>query len=1007
MNKTHANNGQRRLIPRHTRVAGRVRFQAAGLYRADMLAESVEAELQALAGVRSVQINVLTASLLVQFDPALPLEQLRADLEHKLAELQPSLPARPRRKNASDPPAKKSPPASVPAKKNTVAWHALSTQDVLARLDSAETGLSTTNCEARLAEIGENALPKAQKRSDLSLLLEQLVTPPVLLLGVSAAISVATGGVLDAVVIVSVVTINALIGFATERQSEQTIAALTPTESHQALTLRDGDWQRIDVETLVPGDVVTLTPGSIVPADARLLKSERLSLDESALTGESMPTEKEAGHTCQPDVTLGDRRNMAHMGTLVTGGSGLGVIVSTGLNTEIGQIQAMAESARPPATAAEQQLDAMGTQLAWLSSGVCVAVFGVGLLRGFGWLEMLKASIALAVAAVPEGLPTVATTTLAIGIQNMRRRNVLARRMDAVETLGSVQVFCLDKTGTLTLNHMTVVELYVDGQRIDVDANGFWLSGRTLDPLSLPTCRHLCEVTCLCSEAEFDDTAAEPRIQGSATEQALVELALQAGVAVAELRQTQPRLDIQHRAEDRPYMVTWHELPDGRRLVAVKGSPEALLKLCRWRLDEGQRHPLDDATRKTILYENERMAGEALRVLGAAFALTDGDSDALDDLVWLGLAGMIDPLRPGMKELLARFHHAGIETAIITGDQSATAYAIARELDVAGGEQVEMLDAVALEKEDPELLSSVVRGVQVFSRVSPANKLQIVQALQQAGKIVAMTGDGVNDSPALKAANLGVAMGGSGSEVARSVADVVIEDDDLTTMIIAVRDGRTIYDNIRKAIRFLLATNLSEIELMLAGIALGLGQPLNPMQLLWINLFTDIFPGLALAMEKSEPDVLERPPRDPQQRILETRNLGRLGVESMVLAGGALAGYLDAMRRYGPGMQANTQAFMTLTLGQLLHAISCRSEERVLLQRLPRNRYLEIALGVSISAQVLTVFVPGLRGLLGTAPLGLRDWLAVGVGAGLPLLLNEATKSTSAKRKTSSQESPS
>ena len=358
---------------------------------------------------------------------------------------------------------------------------------------------------------------------------------------------------------------------------------------------------------------------------------------------------------------------------------------------------------------------------------------------------------------------------------------------------------------------------------------------------------------------------------------------------------------------------------------------------------------------------------------------------------------MADPLRPGMAALLQRFHRAGIATAIITGDQSATAYAIAKQLDLADGRPVEILDSVSLDKVDPALLSSVIQRVQVFARVSPAHKLQIVQALQRADKIVAMTGDGINDGPALKAADLGVAMGGGGTEVARSMADIVLEDDNLTTMVVAIRDGRTIYSNIRKAIRFLLSTNLSEIMVMLAGVGLGLGQPLNPMQLLWINLVTDIFPGLALAQELPEPDILEKPPRDPQTPIISTPDLRRLGLEATVISGGALASYGYALLRYGSGPQAGTHAFMTLTLAQLLHALSSRSEAHRLWdqQQLPPNRYLKLALGASLAAQGLTILLPGLRRILGTTPLTLTDGLIVGAGAVLPLLLNESTKNIS------------
>ena len=602
-------------------------------------------------------------------------------------------------------------------------WHGLDREDVAVRLGSAATGLSSALAARRLATVGANVLPSAGRRPDWNILLEQFASPPVVMLGVSAAVSILTGGLLDAAVIGSVVAINALIGFFTERQSERIIATLTPTISPAITALRDGRLQPVDVATLTPGDVVLLPPGSLVPADARLLQAERLSVDESALTGESMPVEKQAERLCPADAPLGDRYNMVYKGTLVTGGSGLGMIVGTGLNTEIGRIQALAEQAQPPPTVVERQLDEMGRQVVWLSSTICGLVFVVGMLRGQGWLPMLKASISLAVAAVPEGLPTVATTTLAIGIRDMRQRNVLVRRLNAVETLGAVQVFCLDKTGTLTLNRMAVAALQVGLRRLVADERGVRLVEQVGEPANLPEFRQLLEVVALCSEVQLNGGGERLQLDGSATELALVELAMRNGVDIEALHARYPRLSIQYRAEDRPYMVTVHALAARQRLVAVKGSPEQVLELCRWYMQDGVVHPLGAGERAAILRENERLAGAALRVLGAAFAHQGRARKSLGGLTWLGLAGMADPLRPGMAELLRRFHRAGIATAMITGDQSATAYAIARELDLAAGRPVDILDSVSLDQVDPQLLSGVIQNVQVFARVSPAHKL--------------------------------------------------------------------------------------------------------------------------------------------------------------------------------------------------------------------------------------------------------------------------------------------
>jgi Ca2+-transporting ATPase len=484
-------------------------------------------------------------------------------------------------------------------------------------------------------------------------------------------------------------------------------------------------------------------------------------------------------------------------------------------------------------------------------------------------------------------------------------------------------------------------------------------------------------------------------LNGSATESALVEIALRFGVDVSDLRFRHPRLDVQYRADGRNWMATLHEAPNGERLLAVKGSPTEVLAMCRWHACDGRAQELDDPTREMLLLENERMAGAALRVLGFAYARLDGDCGlAPQDLVWVGLAGMADPVREGVADLIALFHQAGIRTVMITGDQSATAYAIGRELNLSGTTRLDILDSTELQRLDPAVLSALAQKVDVFSRVSPAHKLQIVQGLQRAGKVVAMTGDGINDGPALKAADIGVAMGSTGTDVARTVADVVLEDDNLSTMIVAVREGRTIYNNIRKSVHFLTSTNLSEIGLMFGAIALGLGQPLNTMQLLWINLLTDVFPALALAVEPPEPDVLLRPPRDPAQPIIGRRELLRYGFEAGVMTLGSLATYGFGVMRYGLGPQAGALAFNTLVGAQLLHAYSCRSDHFSVFHRGGRapNRWLHLAAGSSATLQALTPFVPGLRSLLGTAAVGPIGLAVSAAGATVPFLISEATK---------------
>jgi Ca2+-transporting ATPase len=878
-------------------------------------------------------------------------------------------------------------------------WHVLTLDKVLEALGASdERGLSVAEAGEHLRRFGENTLTAAKARSDIAIFLAQFNSLPVALLGVSAGVALLTGGPLDAAVIMGVVLINSVIGFVTERQAERTIASLSETGVRAVKVLRDGEAVTVGVETIVPGDVLLLSPGAYIAADIRLLRAHRLSVDESALTGESLPVSKDAELVCKEDTPLGDRKNMAYMGTHVTGGNGRGVVVATAEATELGQIQTMVGEAESPETPMQKQLGRMGTQLALLSGGVCVGVFGIGVLRGYAWLEMLKASVSLAVAAVPEGLPAVATTTLAMGIAEMRKRNVAVRHLDAVESLGSVQVFCMDKTGTLTMNRMAVVSVHVGQETMAVTDQRFVREGAAIDPLARDELVRLMQVVALCSETEIHGTPQNYRLEGSPTENALVEMGVHAGIDVTGLRAEYPKLRTRYRAEGRPYMSTFHGGPAGRHLLAVKGSPDAVLALCDTQLKDGKRVRITRQMRADILRENERMAGNALRVLGGAFREVEGEDmpEKTEKLTWLGLAGMADPMRPGMDRLIAEYHRAGIETIMITGDQSATAYAIGRQLGLSGDKPLQVLESSTLDEMDAELLAGLARNVHVFARVSPAHKLKIVRALQEAGYVVAMTGDGINDGPALKAADIGVAMGQGGTNVAREVSDVVLEDDNLHTMTVAVGQGRTIYNNIRKMIHFMVSTNLTEIEVMLTGVIVGWGEAMNPMQLLWINLVTDIFPGLALSLEPPEPDIMTRPPRDPEEAIIERSDLKRMLFESGMIGLGTIGAYVYGLRRYGSPMAASTMAFNTLTMNELAHALSSRSPYRNVFggQKLPPNKHLTRAILGMAALQALVSVVPAARTLLGTTPLALADLAAIGAGVVLPLIVNEATKPT-------------
>lgn len=1003
-------NGSRRLpvIPVHTAVKGRIRLHVPQLRGSTIAKSAIEQELPLKIEVRSVQANPITGNVLVHFDPTLEAEKIKRKLEEIVVRF---------RKNGG-----RSQPASAPVSKaeptdfavaktgggpleprtKDQSWHLLDVDQVLSFWKSSmATGLSVLEAEKRLRKYGPNTILRAQRRSLLRIFLEQFKSLPVSLLMGSAALSLLTGGVGDAVVIFAVVLINAGIGLVTEYQAEKTIYALAHNIRPKVSVLREGRLQRIPVENVVPGDICALTPGDHVPGDSRLIEARSLRVNEAALTGESFPVAKSIARITGSEIPIGDRSNMVYRGTMVTGGNGLGVAVATGRSTEMGQIQALMSDTKPPATPMQRQLDQLGKRMIYLSGATCGAIFGLGLLRGYGFLQMLKTVVALAVAAVPEGLPTVATTTLSLGIRRLRREGVLVRHLDAVESLGAVQVLCLDKTGTLTESRMAVQAVLCGLRRIAVMNDAFCSDEGSVNPYDNPDLLRLIHIAVLCNEVEVYHENGRFMLNGSATEGALMQMAITAGVAIESLRSQYQRLKVEYRTEGRNFMSILFGTEDEGKLLAVKGNPEEVLSRSSWLFKDGIKCPITSEMRVAIMSENERMAGDALRVLGFAYSsANNGEEIQGREFTWLGLAGLADPLRPGVENLIAELQQAGIKTVMITGDQSATAYAISKKLRLSGTSHLEMLDSAHLERLDPQLLTAFAQKVDIFSRVSPGHKLRIVQALQSAGQVVAMTGDGINDGPALKAADVGIAMGSNGSEVARSVADVVLENDELQTLIFAVGQGRTIYNNIRKSVHFLTSTNLSEILLMLGSIAGGLGQPLNAMQLLWINLLTDVFPALALSVEPPEPNVLRTTPRDSEKSIISNTDLKRYGFESLTISGATLATYGYGIARYGFGVQASTIAFMNLTLAQLLHAYSCRSETSVFgsyEKPLQSSPYLHLAVGGSFALQLLAVFSPALRRLLGTAPLGGWDFLTIAGGTVLPFVVNEATKSAGTK----------
>ncbi len=1003
--------------PVHTSLAGRARFKIVELRGCTALKQYLETGLSKRRAVLGVSSSTTTGSVLVTFNSGNDFRAIAEILESLVEQYNNgknsghSVPADrgAGASNESTETAAKSGGVLERARSALFGksgqreqpekpWHTLEAGTALESLkSSAGPGLLGSEAQARLDQFGPNSLPRPSTRSEWSIFLGQFKSLPVALLGVAASISVLTGGLADAIVILGVVAINGVIGFKTESEAERTINSLTEIVKPTADVLRDGSVESVPAELVVPGDILVLRPGTYVGADARLLEANHLSIDESVLTGESMPVVKTVAPLLYEELPLADRLNMVYMGTLVTGGQGFAVAVATGRFTEVGKLQALLGEATAPQTPMERQLDLLGNQLVLISGLACGLVFALGLLRGSGFLIMLKTSIALAVAAAPEGLPAVATTTLTIGLKNMKRHGVLIRHLNAVETLGCIQTICFDKTGTITQNKMSVVRLFSAMKKVSVSNGRFLSEGSAVFPLDSQEITRLLEVSVLCNETEIEGEPGRYVLRGSPTEIALVDVAMQAGLDVQRLRERHLLRKVNYRSESRLFMGTLHQLHNrDRLLIAVKGSPVEVLAMCDSHISGGEELALTENDHALIERENELIAADALRVLGVAYTLVDKEEQfgIASGFVWLGLIGMSDPVRPGVSGLVGQFHRAGIDTVMITGDQSLTAYAIGRELDLAKGEKIEILDSTELARMDAGTLKAISDRIHVFARVSPAFKLEIVRALQSKGRVIAMTGDGINDGPALKAADIGIAMGEAGTDIAREVADVVLAEDDLETVMVAVRDGRTIYNNIRKALRFLLATNFSEIMVMLATVAAGLPAPLGAMQLLWINLISDIFPGLALAMETPEPDVLDRPPRSGEEPIVKSSDFKRLAFESGTLTAGALGAYAYGIARYGLGERAGALTFQSLTMGQLLHSISCRSEKHSIFggEKLPPNRYLNMALGGSFVIQLLTMFVPGLRDLLGLAPLSLLDGAVIAGTATLPLLINEGTK---------------
>jgi len=896
------------------------------------------------------------------------------------------------------------------------AWHAKDINDVARELGAdPEKGLTSAEAASRLTRHGPNALPVAASRSPLSILVHQFKSLIVLLLFVASAIALLMGDVTECVAILVVIVLNAFIGFATELKAARALDSLRKQDVPVARVRRDANEMQISARDLVPGDLVLLNSGDRVPADARVLDAVELQVDEASLTGESLAVMKSQAVVADASAALGDRASVVHMGTTVMAGRGTALVTSTGAETELGLIGKLIGDVGDRATPLEKKLAQLSRAMLYLVLGLCAVIVLAGWLRGNEILRMLEVGVSLAIAAVPEGLLAVTTMTLAVGMQRMARMRALVRNLPAVEALGSTTVICTDKTGTLTRNEMTVRVLLAGEQRLDISGSGYSPDGElrtgdhTVDSAALamaddPVALAL-RIGALCNDAKVTREGSEVKVLGDPTEVALIVLAEKAGLEHEALKRDFPRLGEVPFDSRTKRMLTVHRAADGSRIAFAKGAPSAMLDASGWVLDGHGRSPLTDAARASWRERNESLASQALRVLGLAMRpLTDADGDVAEalahDMTFVGLTGMIDPLSDGVKETIDTCRSAGIRVVMITGDQLATAKEIAHQLglDVGpGGAVMRVVHARELAGLDESAWQKLVNDTSVFARVTPEHKLQIVGALQQQGEVVAMTGDGVNDAPALKTADIGIAMGIRGTDVAKDAADIVITDDNFSTIVGAVEQGRVIVSNILRFIHYLFACNFAEILTVFTAIMLGWPLPLAVLQILWLNMVTDLFPALALAMEPAADDVMQRPPRDPRVPLMTRSFAWLIAWQGLLLAACTLLAFRVGLRWYGEtgtGLQHSvTIAFMTLSMVQIAHTLNARSRTKSLFRSsLFSNRWLLAAIAFTVLLQLTVVQIPFLRQVLNTVPLSWRDWQLILACTLVPLVVVEVVK---------------
>ena len=857
-------------------------------------------------------------------------------------------------------------------------WYQMTAEEVLRGMQSSRAGLPAQQALSRRAEFGENVLEEKRGKTCFQVFLEQFQDLLVLILIVAAVISVLSGNGESAAVICAVITMNAVLGTIQYEKARKSLESLKKLSAPCAQVMRDRMVQEIPAAEIVPGDVVLLEAGSLVAADGRLLECYNLQVNESSLTGESVLVEKQAEHKKNPDsLAPGDQKNMVFSGSLVTGGRGMFVVTATGMDTELGRIARLMNTAKEKKTPLQVSLDRFSTHLAVLIFGICLLVFGLSLYRGTPVLESLMFAVALAVAAIPEALGSIVTIVQAMGTQQMAREHAIIKDLKAVESLGCVSVVCSDKTGTLTQNRMTVQEVFVDGA--------------LLTPSELnekdPVQRYFLYGAVLANDAKVQGQGSDP------TEAALLCMAEEAGVSPEQVRQHMPRLGELPFDSSRKRMSTLH-FCDGQQILFIKGAPDVLVERTEKVLTGNGARPVSDEWRKRIRQQNEVWSSAGLRVLAVAYRPIDGaracSLNLEDSCIFLGMAAMQDPPRPETKPAVLAAERAGIRTVMITGDHPVTAKAVAEKTGILhAGEQV--VTGQELEHMDNQELARRLQKISVYARVSPEHKIRIVEAWQKQGCVVAMTGDGVNDAPALKKADIGVAMGITGTEVSKDAASMILTDDNFAAIIKAVANGRNVYRNICHAVQFLLSGNMAGILCVLYTSLLALPMPFAPVHLLFINLLTDSLPAIAIGMEPQEEGLLDQPPRNPKEGILTPAFLLRLLVQGMLIAVCTMAAYHLGLETGGAGT-ASTMAFSTLTLARLFHGFNCRSSRSVLRLGLWSNMWSVMAFEAGTLLLAAVLFLPGLQVLFAVADLSVRQLCTVLVCAFVPTLVIQAAK---------------